>query len=80
MMWYRGDGWGWCSMTVNVLTTVVLWGVVFTAIVLAVRFLSRERSGPWAPRGTGSTRAEYMMAEGFTRGEMDNDEFYRVLM
>jgi uncharacterized membrane protein len=80
MMWHAGDGWGWCG--VNVITTVAFWGVVVivTAVVLATRFRGMERSGPSAQGGPGFTRTEYLMAEGFTRSEMDSGEFYRRLM
>lgn len=78
MMAHAGDGWGWCSM--NVITVVAFWAVVVTAVVLAARLRSMERSGPSAHGGPGFSRAEYLMAEGFTRGEMDSGEFYRRLM
>jgi hypothetical protein len=58
MMWYGGDGWGWGGVIVNVLAMVVFWGAVITVIVFAVWFRSGERSDPWAPRDTGSTRAK----------------------
>jgi putative membrane protein len=80
MIWYGGDGWGWGGLIVNVLAMVVLWGAVITAIGLAIHFLSRDRSDPWAPRDTGSTRAEDVLAERVARGEMDNDELYCRVM
>jgi putative membrane protein len=59
---------------------VVLWGAVITAMILAVSFLTRQRSDPLAPRDTGSIRIEYVLPEGSARGEMDNDEWHRRLM
>jgi putative membrane protein len=80
MMWFHGIGWSWAGCVQEVLVTVVLWGAVITAIVLAVRFLTRQRSDPLAPRDMGSIRIEYLLAEGSARGEMDNDEWHRRLM
>ncbi len=80
MMWFHGIGWSWAGCVQEVLVTVVLWGAVITAIVLAVRFLTRQRSDPLAPRDMGSIRIEYVLAEGSARGEMDSDEWHRRLM
>jgi uncharacterized membrane protein len=78
--WYSGNGWGWCSMVGNIPAMVLLWVAVFTAIVLAVRFITRQRNDPLAPRDPGSIRIDYVLAEGSARGEMDNDEWHRRLM
>jgi putative membrane protein len=78
--WYSRNGWGWCNTVANIPAMVLLWGAVITATVLAVRFLTRQRSDPLAPRDMGSIRIEYMLAEGSARGEMDNDEWHRRLM
>ena len=75
MMWYGGDGWGWGGLIVNVLAMVVFWGAVIIAIGLAIHFLRRDRGDVSAPRDTGSTGAEDVLAERAARGEMDNDEF-----
>ena len=80
MMWFHGIGWTWAGCIQEVLVMVVLWGAVVTAIILAVRFLTRQRSDPLAPRDTGSIRIEYVSAEGSARGEMGNDEWHRRLM
>jgi putative membrane protein len=80
MMWFHGIGWTWAGCIQEVLVMVVLWGAVVTAIILAVRFLTRQRSDPLAPRDTGSIRIEYVLAEGPARGEMDNKEWHRRWM
>jgi putative membrane protein len=80
MTWFGGDGWGWCGLIFNGLAMAVFWGAVFTAILLAVHFLTRGRSNPSATTVTGSTRAEAVSPARFARGEMDDDEFYRRLM
>jgi putative membrane protein len=80
MTWFHEIGWTWAGCIQEVLTMVVLWGTVITAIILAVRFLTRQRIGPLAPRDTGSIRIEYVLAEGSARGEMDSDQWHRRLM
>jgi uncharacterized membrane protein len=80
MMWFHGIAWSWAGCTQQVLVMAVLWGTVITAIILAVGFLTRQRSDPLASRDTGSTRIEYVSAEGSARrGEID-DEWHRRLM
>jgi uncharacterized membrane protein len=81
MTWFHGFGWGWVGCTQEVLVMVVLWGTVITAIILAGRFLTRQRSDPLALRDTGSIRIEYVLAEGSARrGETDQDQWHRRLM
>jgi len=80
MMWYGGDGWGWCALIVNVLAVVVFLGVIIAAIVLAVRFRSAERSDVSAMGDTGSARAPEVLAARGARGDMGDDDFYRRLM
>jgi hypothetical protein len=78
--WYGGHGWGWCSVLVNIPVMVALWGAVFTAMVLAVRFALRQPSDASGLTGTGSTRPEGVAAVRTAPSETDNDEFYRRLM
>ena len=80
MTWFHGIGWTWAGSIQEVLVMVVLWGTVITAIILAVRFLTRQRIDPLALRDTGSIRIGYVLAEGSVRGEMDNDQWHRRLM
>jgi putative membrane protein len=80
MMWFHGIGWSWADCIQEGLVTVVLWGALITAIILAVGFLTRQRSDPLASRDTGSIRIEYLQAQGSARGEMDNAEWHRRLM
>ncbi len=80
MMWYGGDGWGWCGVIVNVVAVVVFLGAIIATIVVAVRFRSGERRDLWAPRDSGSSRAEAVLAARGARSEVDNDEFFRRLM
>ena len=78
--WYSGNGWGWCSMFVHIPATLILWGALFTAMVLAVGYALRQRSDPPAPTGAGSVRPEGALAARVGRSETDNDEFWRRLM
>jgi putative membrane protein len=69
-MMYYGDhmtGWGWFAMSLSV---VVFWGLVITAIVLLVRYLSQARQSSPPPR-----RPEQLLAERFARGEIDETEY-----
>ena len=77
--WY--SGWGWCSVLANISAMVLLWGTVIIAIILGVRFLTKQRSDLLALKDAGSIRVEYVLAEGSAhRGEIDNDQWHRRLM
>ncbi len=78
--WYGGDGWGWCGMTAHTFAMTLLWGAVFTAIVLAIGFALRQRSDSPASTGTGSRWTGSAVAAHITGNETDNDEFWRRLM
>ena len=80
MMWFHGTGWNWAGCIQGGLVMAVLWGTVITAIILAVGFLTRQRSDPPAPTRTGSVRPEGAVAARTSRSEMDNDEWHRRLM
>jgi putative membrane protein len=80
MMWFHGTGWTWAGCIQEVLVMAVLWATVITAIILAVRFLTRQRIDPLALRDTASIRIEYVLTEGSARGEMDNDQWHHRLM
>jgi hypothetical protein len=78
--WFSGHGWGWCSVMINTPAMVLLWGAFFTALVLALRSVVRPPSDPAAPTGTGSAWREGVAVAPTTRGERDNDDYYRRLM
>lgn len=80
MMWYSGQSWGWCSVMVNTPAMAVLWGTVFTALVLALRIALRRPSDPSAPTDTGFSRPEGVVAVPIRRSETVNEDFYRRLM
>jgi uncharacterized membrane protein len=80
MTWFNGIGWSWAGCIQEFLVMVVLWGTMITAIILAVRLLTKQRSDPLAPRDTASIRIEYVLAEGSAQGEIDSDKWHRRLM
>jgi hypothetical protein len=50
MMWFNGIGSSWVGCIQESLVIAVLWGTVITAIILAVHFLTKQRSGALALR------------------------------
>jgi putative membrane protein len=80
MMWHGGDGWGWCGWIFNGFAMAVFWGAVFTAILLAVHLLSRERRNPSTMAVAGTTAAQGVPPGRVAGGEMGNEDFYRRLM
>ncbi|CQD24832.1 hypothetical protein BN1232_06403 [Mycobacterium lentiflavum] len=74
--WY--GGWGWCSPMINTPVMLLLFGAVFTAIILAVRSAGRRSSDPAAAAPYG--RAQHEVAAPPPRSKPENDDFYRRLM
>jgi putative membrane protein len=88
MMWY-GGGWGWGGWFAMAVIMVFFWALVIAGIagiVALVHYLTGARQGhqsgqppsPGEP-GSGSRRAEDLLAERFARGEIDEDEYKRRL-
>lgn len=72
MMWWGDNGMGGWGFALMGLTTVVFWGLLITAIVLAARHLGRTAgAGPVSPPPT----AEELLAQRYARGEIDTDEY-----
>ena len=71
-----GGGWGW-GWIVTAVVLVVLFALVITATVLAIRYVP----GGGGHRGPGSPQqargAEGVLGERFARGEVDEDEYRR---
>ncbi|MFI9081203.1 SHOCT domain-containing protein [Streptomyces sioyaensis] len=80
MMWYDGGWGGWIFMA---LVMVLFWALIIAGVVALVRYVSSSHRGqPGAPpssheAGSGSRRAEDLLAERFARGEIDEDEYKR---
>ena len=74
MFWYgQGMGaWGYALMTVG---TVLFWALVIFGIVALVRYLGRASRQPTLL--TDRPTPERLLAEGFARGEIDEDEYQR---
>jgi hypothetical protein len=79
MMWYGGNGWGWCGVVLNVLAVAVFLGVVIAAVVLAIRVRGDRRSDPPALGDNGFARTGQPAASG-THPDSGEDAFYRRLM
>ncbi len=71
MWWNSGSGWGtWFGMG---LLMVVIWGLVVTAVVLAVRAVrSRRDLGLLRP---GAADAGEVLDQRFARGELSEEEY-----
>jgi putative membrane protein len=70
-----GGGWGWeWGWIVTAVVLTLLFAVVITAIVVAVRYLT---GGGRHSDGGGSTRtaAEDVLAQRFARGEIDDTDY-----
>ncbi|MCK2220979.1 SHOCT domain-containing protein [Actinomadura sp. ATCC 31491] len=71
MMWWGYDhmsGWGYLIMG---LSTVLFWGLVITAIVMAARYVSRNARAGAPPQQS----PEDVLAQRFARGEIDAEEY-----
>jgi putative membrane protein len=77
-MWNGGDGggwgWGWGGWILTAVELTVLFAVIITASVWAVRHLTG--ASPRSEGGAGSG-AEDVLGERFARGEIDDEEFRR---
>jgi putative membrane protein len=61
---------------------VAFWGLVITAVVLAVRYLAgggSHHNSVGGGSGPAGSRAEDVLAERYARGEIDDDEYRRRL-
>lgn len=82
MYWY-GDhmsGWGYA---LGIIGMVLFWGVIIVAVVVAVRYLSRDRRERTRPDETRPASqpsgAEEILAERFARGEINESEYHERL-
>jgi hypothetical protein len=81
MMWYDGDGWGWCGVILNVLAVAVFLGIVIAAVVLALRVRGEGRGDPSELGDNGFAQAGQPAASPSPRGDTgDDDLFSRRLM
>lgn len=70
MMFWGVEGW-WGSLLM-ILTMLVFWGAIITALVFVIRSFSNT-AGPTP--GSYTAQAERLLAERFARGEIDEAEY-----
>ncbi|MEV0164003.1 hypothetical protein [Nonomuraea fuscirosea] len=74
MMWWDHSGMNNWSYALMILSALLLWGLLVTVIVLAVRQASTSaRTGP--EDGSASPAAEELLARRFARGEIDAEQY-----
>jgi len=74
MHWgYGVGGWGHLLMALNM---VVFWGLLITAVVLLVRYLTGGRARAFP---VTLADAERVLAERYARSEIDDEEYQRRL-
>jgi len=76
MYWYGHEMSGW-GFPLTLIGMVVFWAAVIYGIVALVRYTSRN--GPQAGDPGRAPRAEQLLAERLARGEIDEDEYRRLL-
>ncbi len=82
-MWYHGGWGGWFFMAVFM---VLFWALLIAGVVALVRYVAGSHHGRPSGRppssgesGWGSRPAEDLLAERFSRGEIDEEEYKRRL-
>lgn len=81
MMWNDGYGWGWGGWIVMGGTMIVFWGLVIV-IGFAIVHYVRTTAGAGrsdAVAGRGPQSAEALLAERLVRGEIDENEYRKLL-
>ncbi len=77
MMMHDGNG-IWGGSVLMTVAMMVFGALLITAAVLTVRYLVSS-PGTRAAIAGGSSRAERLLAERYSRGEIDNDEYRQKL-
>jgi putative membrane protein len=75
-MWNGGYGGGW-SWVLTAVVLTLFFAVVITAIVVAVRYLTAGGRHPDQESAVRS--AEDVLAQRFTRGEIDDTEYRKCM-
>lgn len=75
--WMWGNGWGWVEWTLMAAVTVLFWGGLITAIVLAIRHLGGSSNVAAGRPSYRLSRPEGVLAERFAPGEIDDDQYRR---
>ena len=72
--WMSNGGWGWGWM-VTAVVMILVFAVVITAIVVAVRYLMGAEHRSRAARPIQGPGAEDVLAQRFARGDIDDTEY-----
>lgn len=80
MMWNTDDGIGWGMMVFGMFMMVIFWGTIIALVVWGVRAATREdrRRDETAFRPSVPQAGE-IAKERLARGEIDRDEFERIM-
>ena len=74
MMWYWGNGGHWWAMLIGVIAMVAVWGVIIWAIWYFVTNVMRQPQ-----QRTPSDNAKHILDERLAKGEIDAEEYARLL-
>jgi putative membrane protein len=77
MMMHGGNG-IWGGSTLMTMALVMFGALLITAVVLTVRYLI-SLPGDGSAATAGASRAESLLAERYSRGEIDDDEYQQKL-
>lgn len=72
-MMYGANGMGLWGMLFMLVGSLLFWGLITTGIVLLVRYLGRTGQ-PARPADIGPS-AQYLLAQRYARGEIDENEY-----
>ena len=79
MMWWNHGAWGAGDWTLMAAMMLVFWGLLVAFVVWLVRSTRSDRGAEDRSAGSPVPRADEVLAEGFARGEIDEDEYRRRL-
>ncbi|WP_292976652.1 SHOCT domain-containing protein [Mycobacterium sp.] len=77
-MMMHGGNWAWGGSTLMAVALVVFGALLITAVVLNVRYLVSSRDTGSA-EDAGPSTAERLLAERYSRGDIDEDEYQHKL-
>jgi putative membrane protein len=77
MMMHGGNG-TWGGSILMTVALVMFGALLITAVVLTVRYLI-SLPGTGSAAAAGSSRAERLLAECYSRGEIDDEEYQQKL-
>jgi putative membrane protein len=78
MTWYGGSG-GWIGCWVMVLVMIAFWALLITGLIALVRYVLSSSRGAGAATSLVLGSAEDVLAQRYTRGEIDDVQYQRSL-